>query len=45
VAQQVKLNISRTAFGAEKFVGRFSEARLMYHHIVAKKERGWTAYE
>ena len=43
-AQNCSFNISSSAFGAKSSVGRFSENRLMYHHIVAKKERGWTAY-
>ena len=44
-AQNFHFNISRSAFGAKRSVGRFSEKRMMYQHIVAKKERGWTAYQ
>jgi hypothetical protein len=44
-AEEISFNVSRSAFGRRMPVGRFSDSNLMFGHIVAKKERGWTAYQ
>jgi hypothetical protein len=45
VAKEISFNISRSIFGAKKYVGGFSEVKTMYQHIVAKKEHGWSGYQ
>jgi hypothetical protein len=45
VANATNLKISPSVFGKTESVGRFSDYKLMKKHIVAKKARGWTAYQ